>query len=145
MELKVVRFETSPDETFGRFLIDDKLKCLTLEDTYRKIKIKGETRIQAGRYKVELYHSPSFSPKYGHKMLHVMNVPNFEGILIHCGNTNIDTHGCLLVGKKIGVLNHKRAVLDSKNAYKEIYPIISEAILRGEEVFITYIDQPSAI
>lgn len=145
MELKVERFETSPDETFGRFYIDGILKCLTLEDTFRKVKIKGETRIQASRYKIELYNSPSFSHKYGHKMLHIMNVPEFEGVLIHCGNTNIDTKGCLLVGKKIGVLNNKRAVLDSKVAYNAIYPIISEAILKGQEVYITYIDQPSTV
>ena len=140
MKIKIERFETSPEETFGRMFINGEQKCLTLEDTYRQVKIKGETRIPAGTYKVELVWSPSHSPKYGHKMLHVMNVPNFEGILIHCGNTNVDTMGCLLVGKKIGVLNYKRAVLDSKIAYNEIYPIISEAILKGEEVKITYID-----
>lgn len=140
MKLTVERFEHSPEETFGRLLIDGEFKCFTLEDQYRKVKVKGDTRIPAGTYKVDLVDSPNFTPRYGHKMLWVKDVPGFTGILIHCGNTDADTAGCLLVGKKIGALNYKRAVLDSKIAYKEIYPIIAGAIARGEEVTITYID-----
>jgi hypothetical protein len=144
MKITVERFESTPDETFGRLLIDGKKICLTLEDEYRAIKVKGETRIPAGTYKIGLVNSPKFTPKYGHEMLWVKNVPNFEGILIHCGNTDEDTAGCLLVGENVGVINTKsgpkRGVIRSREAYNKIYPIISSAIKRGEDVEITYID-----
>ncbi len=140
MDIKVYRFDSGSDDTIGRLYIDGVFKCYTLEDQFREVKVKGDTRIAAGTYPVELVHSPRFTPIYGHKMLHVMNVPKFEGILIHPGNTEADTEGCLLVGKRIGSLNSKRAVLDSKNAYREIYPLIAEAIQAGDKVFINYMD-----
>lgn len=144
MKIRVERFEHSPEETFGRLFIDDQQYCLTLEDQHRDVKVKGDTRIPAGTYKVGLVNSPSFSPKYGHEMLWIKDVPNFTGILIHCGNTEDDTAGCLLVGEKVGVIptktGPKRGVIRSREAYNKIYPIIAGAIKNGEEVTITYID-----
>jgi hypothetical protein len=75
-------------------------------------------------------------------MLHVLDVPNFEYILIHCGNTDEHTAGCLLVGdsqennkiKKDGFIGR------STQAYKRIYPEIAKAIKIGQEVTITYKD-----
>ncbi len=140
MEIIVERFNSGSDDTLGRFYINGKLKCFTIEDEERAIKVKGETRIPAGIYKVGKRYSPKFSPAFGHEMLWVKDVPGFEYILIHTGNTEKDTDGCLIVGKRIGSLNNKRAVLDSKQAYKEIYPLISEAIDRNEEVIIKYMN-----
>lgn len=140
MEIRVDRFDHGAEETFGRLYINDEYYCFTLEDQHRDVKVKGDTRIPAGTYKVALVNSPSFSPRYGHKMLWVKDVPNFTGILIHCGNTDADTAGCLLVGMRIGKINYKRAVLDSKVAYNKIYPIIARAIKIGEDVKITYRD-----
>jgi hypothetical protein len=144
MKITVERFESTPEETFGRLLIDEKMMCLTLEDQFREVKVPGDTRIPAGTYKIGLVNSPKFTPKYGHEMLWIKNVPNFEGILIHCGNTELDTAGCLLVGEKIGVLNTphglRRGIIRSREAYNKIYPIISGAIKKGEQVEITYID-----
>ena len=140
MKLKVERFIKNSNETIGKFYIDGVLKCFTLEDEIRKVKVKGETAIPTGTYTVGLRHSPRFSPKYDHEMLWVQNVPNFEFILIHCGNTDSDTEGCLLVGKKIGVMNGKNAVLESKKAYNEIYPIIERAIKSGVKVTIEYVE-----
>lgn len=140
MKLRVDRFDHGSEETIGRLYINDVFQCFTLEDQYRSVKVKGDTRIPAGTYKVVLVNSPKFTPRYGHEMLWVKDVPGFTGILIHCGNTDKDTAGCLLVGTRIGNIEGKRAVLDSKIAYKKIYPIIAGAIERGEEVTITYED-----
>lgn len=137
MIIEVFRFDSGSDDTLGKMYIDGVFHCYTLEDEYREVKVKGETRIPAGTYKVGLVNSP----KFGHDMLLIENVPNFSGILIHPGNTEDQTSGCLLVGKRIGSLNHKRAVLDSKMAYKEIYPIIAGAIKEGQEVTIRYMDR----
>ena len=75
-------------------------------------------------------------------MLHVTGVPNFEWILIHCGNTDEHTAGCLLVGdsQENNVIIKNGFIGKSSNAYKRIYPDIAEAIENGEEVLIQYID-----
>lgn len=140
MKIIVERFNSGSDDTLGRIYINGKLVGYTIEDEFREVKVKGETRIPAGTYKVGKRYSPKFTPRFGHDMLWIKDVPGFEYILIHTGNTEKDTDGCLIVGKKIGKLDGKRAVLDSKIAYKEIYPVISDAIDRGEDVTIHYMD-----
>lgn len=140
MEILVERFNSGSDDTLGRVFIGGRLICFSIEDEHRDIKVKGETRIPSGTYKVGKVWSPNFSPKFNHEMLWVKDVPGFTGILIHTGNTEKDTMGCLIVGKRIGSLDGKRAVLDSKVAYKEFYPLVSDAIDRGEEVTIKYMD-----
>jgi hypothetical protein len=138
MKLLVERFDSGSNDTLGRLYIDGKFYCYTLEDEKRDVKVMHETRIPEGTYKVGLVNAPSHTPRYGHEMLWIKDVPKFTGILIHMGNTENHTSGCLLVGMRIGTLNNKRAVLDSKTAYNKIYPVISEAIKRGEDVEIKY-------
>ena len=109
MQLEVVRFSSERDSTNG-LLFDITGECrnflsYTLEDEYRKEKVMHETRIPAGTYKVTLrtvggFHA-KYTERYGemHKgMLWVCDVPGFEYILIHTGNTDEHTSGCLLVG-----------------------------------------------
>ena len=124
--------------TIGELYINSKQQCYTLEDTIRDVKIKGVTAIPEGTYKVGLRYSPHFSPLYGHDMLWIKDVPGYEFILIHKGNTDSDTEGCLLVGDSKGMLKGKKAVLNSKSAYDRIYPIILKAISNKEEVTIVY-------
>jgi len=111
---------------------------------YREQKIKGETRIPNGTYKVELrevggFHN-KYLAKYGdtfHKgMLWVKDVPNFEYILIHVGNTDDNTEGCLLVGSTAD--KDKSFIGASGNAYKDFYPKVVAAFENNEEVTITY-------
>jgi hypothetical protein len=143
MQLRVDRYQHNEQETFGRFYIDDVYQCYTLEDQHRDVKVKGDTRIPAGTYEVVLRREGGFHLNYSkrfadiHKgMLHVTNVPNFQFILIHVGNTELDTHGCLLVGlTKTG-----KAIGQSVAAYKKIYPPIAKVLLAGERVLITYND-----
>ena len=102
MELEVLRFSSQEDSTSGLlFEIGDlgrKFLCYTLEDERRALKVKGETRVPAGTYKIKLrkeggFHS-RYSKKYGsmHKgMLWLQDVPGFEWILIHTGNTDEHT------------------------------------------------------
>jgi hypothetical protein len=136
MKILVERFDSGSNDTLGRLYVDGKMICFTLEDEFRKVKVKGDTRIPSGTYKVCFYDSPSHGPR----SLMIKDVPGFSYILIHTGNTEDDTAGCLIVGKRIGTLNHKRAVLDSKTAYNEIYPIIAGALDRNEDVEIKYMD-----
>ena len=153
MKLEVLRFSSQKDSTNG-ILFDitggeRKFLCYTLEDEHREEKVSGETRVPAGTYdlvlrKVGGFHS-RYSKKYGsmHKgMLWVWDVPNFEYILIHTGNTDEHTAGCLLVGdsQQANFGSSNGMVGSSVNAYKRIYPPIAEAIERNEKVTITYTD-----
>lgn len=152
MKLEVLRFSSGKDSTSGAlFDVSNGRKFLayTLEDEHRVNKKYGETRIPAGVYKIQLRTTGGFHQKYSarfhdiHKgMLHITDVPNFEYILIHCGNTDEHTAGCLLVGdtQNNNMVEEDGFIGRSKTAYKRIYPKIAEAVEKGEEVTITYID-----
>ena len=94
MKIEVKRLHRTQNSTIGELTIDGKFECYTLEDTERDVKIKGETAIPKGTYKVIINQSNRFK-----KLLPLLiNVPNFEGVRIHPGNSNHDTEGCILVG-----------------------------------------------
>jgi len=152
MKLKVIRFSSQSDSTSGLlFDVTDgtKFLCYTLEDERREEKIMAETRIPAGVYSILLRKEGGFhgryTKKYGdmHKgMLHVQDVPNFKWILIHTGNTDEHTAGCLILGdsQENNVLMKDGFIGGSVQAYKRVYPPIAEALENGEEVTIEYID-----
>jgi len=152
MKLKVIRFSSQSDSTSGLlFDVTDgtKFLCYTLEDERREEKVAAETRIPAGVYSVLLrkeggFHS-RYTKKYGdmHKgMLHVQDVPNFKWILIHTGNTDEHTAGCLILGdsQENNILVEDGFIGRSTQAYKRVYPPIAKALENNEEVTIEYID-----
>jgi hypothetical protein len=91
----VKRTKSTSDVTIGKMYINGAYVCDTLEDPVRNAKIKGKTAIPTGNYKVTWHDSPKFK----RKLPWLRNVPNYEYILIHSGNTTADTEGCILVGK----------------------------------------------
>lgn len=135
--VRVERYIDDGIRTIGKMFIDDKFACYTLEDTFRKEKIKHQTRIPSGVYKLALRYSPKFSPKYKHDLIWLKDVPNFEWILIHVGNTEKDTSGCILVGTET---IKDRALRNSKVAYSKIYPLIASKIKSGADVRIEIVD-----
>lgn len=152
MDLQVLRFSSQNDSTNG-LLFDitegRKFLCYTLEDEHREEKVMGETRVPAGTYRITLRTTGGFHgrylKKYGsfHKgMLWVRDVPGFEYILIHTGNTDEHTAGCLIVGdsQQTNFGDSDGFIGSSTAAYKRIYPAIAEALENGEEVTITYLD-----
>ena len=153
MKLKVLRFSSQEDSTSGLLFLEGfkglEFLCYTLEDERRALKVKGETRVPEGTYKLVLRSEGGFHQRYKNKyggfhkgMLHVTNVPNFEYILIHTGNTDEHTAGCLLVGdsQENNIIIKDGFVGKSNNAYKRIYKTISRAILDNKNVTIEYID-----
>lgn len=151
MRLTVDRKWPRETYTIGKLYVNGELFCNTLEDRDRgllqsdppaSIKIRkkyGETAIPKGTYRVAMN---TVSPKYAAvdwyknlcagKMPRIVNVPCFEGILIHPGNTALDTYGCILVGKnsKVGQLT------ESKATFKELYKRMKAASDRGETITI---------
>lgn len=150
MELLLQRNSHDDNSSLGSLSIDGRPECYVVEDEPRLKKVKGETRIPAGRYEIKLKPASRFdarmTAKYGatwHRgMLWLQNVPGFEFILIHTGNTEKDTEGCLIVGRN-KVPNGKGggSVSGSAIAYEALYPKVRDAILRGEKVFITVRDE----
>ena len=151
MKLLVLRFSSQKDSTNGiLFQVTDvgkRFLCYTLEDEHRVLKVRGETRVPDGIYNIELRKEGGFHNRYTKKffdihrgMLHVVDVPNFEYILIHTGNTDEHTAGCLLVGdsQENNEIIENGFIGKSTNAYKRIYPSIAKAIEKGEEVTIQY-------
>ena len=155
--LEVLRFSSAADSTLGALFINDntgrEFLAFTLEDEHRDVKVKGETRIPEGTYDIKLRTEGGFHGRYltkfggdFHKgMLHVQEVPNFEYILIHTGNTDENTMGCLLVADSSQQNITKDGFVGaSVDAYKRIYPDLAQWIIDGNKLSITYIDYDNA-
>lgn len=148
MELELIRIAKRDTYTIGHLYVDGVRFCDTLEDTDRGLdqkmslavlkarKRKGITAIPTGRYRVTLgVKSPKYSkrPQYDFCEGYVprlINVPAYDGILIHIGNYPQDTEGCILVGRntKVG------AVLQSTETFKKLYATLKKST---ENIYIT--------
>jgi hypothetical protein len=149
MELLLKRISGNTIVTFGQLYVfpqgtageDGEKICYTLEDTVRLKrlengtiegkKVKAQTAIPAGRYEVVL----SYSNRFKKVLPLLLNVPQFEGIRIHTGNTIDDTEGCILVGLNAA----KVTITDSKKALSKLMAILNKAT-KKEKVFITIQD-----
>jgi hypothetical protein len=143
MELQALRYNSKNSYTDGLLFIDSDFECFTIEDEARTVKVMGKTRIPDGRYKIEFRNVGGFDKRYKAKfgdfhkgMLWVKDVPNFQFILIHIGNDDDDTAGCLLTGQTANA--YKGFIGGSTTAYKKMYAKVSHALLRGDEVWIDY-------
>ena len=150
MELLLERKWCKHDYTIGRLYINKEFFCNTLEDTVRDInkngtfdcgefKISGHTAIPYGEYEVTLdIVSPKFSkyPFYKEvcngKLPRLLNVPNFDGVLIHCGSTADNSAGCILVGNN----TIKGGLTDSKKVFKNLYSILNKANNNRDKIII---------
>lgn len=133
MELKLKRKALEPEYTIGDLFINGEFFCNTLEDTYRDLskekKIPGKTAIPYGRYEVIL----NYSPRFKKELPRLLNVPFFDGILIHGGNTPEDTEGCILVGENA----IKGKVINSTSYKKKLIDLFIDARKKGEKSYIT--------
>lgn len=136
MKLKVERKFLKPEYTIGRLEVDGKYFCDTLEDRVRDLsrekKIPGETAIPAGIYDVVV----NISPRFKRKLPRLLNVPGFEGILIHRGNTPEDTAGCILVGEN----KAKGRVINSTPYELRLTEMIERAQSAGESITIEIVE-----
>lgn len=152
MNILVTRIAKKSNYTIGKLYIDDKYYCDTIEDKDRnlnnamsskeikKTKVNNKTAIPTGTYDVTL---KTKSPKYSKSqtfvkycnayMPRILNVPGFDGILLHTGNTAEDSSGCIILGynKQIG------KVVNSMDAFKKVYPILKKASDEGQRISIT--------
>jgi len=129
MHLHLQRISTSSESTLGVLSVDGVFECYTLEDTRRPDKVSGETRIPSGHYDIELRVEGGLTKKYQKKyptfhkgMLWLKEVPHFEYVYLHIGNTRAHTAGCILVGDAINNNREKNGFLSSSAvAYERLY------------------------
>lgn len=152
MKLEIERRYKKETYTIGRLYVDGVFFCNTLEDKCRGLKqtdslyfikerkVYGETAIPTGTYTIAMnVTSPKYSASAWYwqlckgKVPRLMNVPGWEGVLIHTGNNALQTYGCILVGKntKVGQLT------ESKATFKALYKEMKKAYDEGEEITIT--------
>lgn len=150
MKLQLKRIALRPTYTIGRLFIDGERFCDTIEDKVRDTnkdgdlldegegKVYSETAIPYGTYDVTLaVQSPKYSQRKAYDFCkgylpRLLNVPHFEGILIHIGNTAKDSAGCILVGenKVVGGL------VNSTATFKRLYDRLRAAADNGESIEI---------
>ncbi len=127
MKLTLIRKELKESCTIGELYINNCFECYTLEDKVREgVKIPGRTAIPYGTYPIIINDSVRFK----RKMPLLLNVPDFEGVRIHYGNTEADTEGCILVGK----VKDKEAIYSSRIAFSNIFDKLDNAIKAGDKI-----------
>lgn len=142
MKLTLNRTTRSDTATIGNLFVDDVFECHTLEDTIRELgpngegKVWGATAIPAGTYSVIVNGSARFK----RLMPRLLDVPFFDGILIHTGNTPENTHGCILVGDRI---TGPASLALSTPAFNRLFPKIVSALQAGDTVTITISNPPA--
>ena len=140
MEIKLIRKYYQAKYTIGRLYVNnrffsDSLEPPSLHLTERSAlgtiliaKYKGYRAIPTGRYRILITRSRRF----GRWLPLLMNVKGFEGIRIHPGNKPEDTRGCILLGFN----RRKGYVLDSTRCVLTLVKMMTEAIAKGEKVFV---------
>jgi hypothetical protein len=149
MNLRLERFISDDDTTISSIAVDTHWNCFGCEDEFRAVKVAKETRIPAGTYRIKLraeggFHErylAKFGPQFHKGMLWLQDVPNFQWVLIHIGNTDEDTEGCILVGATANTVPGSLSIGNSLTAYQKLYPVVRDALLRGEAVQITVVDK----
>ncbi|MFP5146361.1 DUF5675 family protein [Bacteroides uniformis] len=133
MKLTLNRKFKGPTYTIGTLSIDGNFFCNTIEDTIRELpvvcpntpkgrpctckgKIYAKTAIPSGTYKVTL----QYSSKYKKRMPYLHDVPHFLGIMIHSGNTEVDSAGCIIVGRN----TVRGKVLESRATFQRLYTLL---------------------
>jgi len=156
--IKVYRNIFHKDWTISNLLINNELDGYIVEDEIREKKIDGETAIDYGTYNLGTRYSPKFSKYFlysesknilidarhkskhpeltdlkEHELIWILNVPKFEYILMHWGNTDKNSRGCLLVGQAIGIIKGRQGVVSSRAYYKKFYPKVFPLIKAGRQ------------
>jgi len=152
MKLDVVRTQFGADATNSLLFIDGEFECYGLEDEIRDVKVYAESAIPLGEYEIKFrtvggFHTRTkarYDSKYGEGwhlgMLELQDVPNFEFILVHSGNTDESTMGCYLVGNTQQDLDVSKDgfIGSSRVAYEKMYPKVRDALVAGKKVTIKY-------
>lgn len=142
IELKLQRLTGfGQPRTFGEMLDADGVRLVhTLEDEVREVagepvskwKVKAQTAIPAGRYRV----IREDSNRFGKGTLTLLDVEGFIAIRMHGGNTESDTEGCPLLGMN----KSASGISNCAPAVQKIKDIVAAADKANEEVWLTIVN-----
>lgn len=134
LKIEIRREIYTGKSTIGRLFLNGEFECYTLEDCARgeATKVPGATSIPAGTYRLAI----TFSNRFQRQLPQLLQVPGFEGIRIHPGNTDADTEGCILVGQT----QAENFVGKSRLAFNQLFAKLQAAAKAGAEVRVTVAD-----
>ena len=142
--LTLERYKENRDSTLGQLSLNGVFQCFTLEDERREVKVKHETRIDAGTYPVVLREIlTGLTKKYRKRFewfkwhIEIKDLPRHEDVYIHIGNTAEDSSGCVLVGAR----TYTNALGHSVRAYKELYKKVVDLLDAGHTMEIQIINK----
>ena len=128
MKTKIIRVAQGRESTLSHLYIDGIFQCFLLEDKIRAVKIMKQTAIPEGIFRLQLNTwggmNKTYFPKYApiHKgMIEIADLPTFSAVYIHVGNTIVETAGCPLVGLSYIKKDDEYQVLQSADAYRQVY------------------------
>ena len=151
MELTLKRRFKGLNYTIGSLYIEGKYFCDTIEDIDRyldssmtledikRIKVYGNTAIPYGTYKIDMdtispkFKDRSWAKPYNGKIPRLIKVKGFDGVLIHVGNTEQDSLGCILVGEN----KVKGKVINSTITFNNLMNVLLESHIAGEKIYLT--------
>jgi hypothetical protein len=142
--IEINRIKKNDECCIGTISVDGEFAGFTLEDPERDEKIAGITAIPTGIYNLELREEGGMLRRYQNKfgeivhpgMLWLRDVPDFDWVYLHIGNTAKDSEGCILVGSVYDI-RQPDVIGASTVAYKNIHGMIMGAINRGEDVHVS--------
>lgn len=142
MELILERKIHNPNSTEGNLYVDGKWFCHTIEDTVRakpgewkkELKIYAKTAIPYGNYPVLV----TWSNRFKRMLPGIFGVPDFEGIRIHNGTTELSSAGCIIVSYKAD--NDNDRLINDKEAMNDLCDLIEEA-QKTQKVTIKIVDK----
>ena len=139
MNLTLIRQKFEKECTHGVLLVDGARYCDTLEphaiDWEKEKKVDGKTAIPEGTYRIVM----GWSSRYRRLMPFLENVPHFSAVMVHTGNTNSDTRGCILVG----VYSRRNFIAHSRDTFEPLRDAIAHAYAKHEDIFIEIVPFPS--
>lgn len=133
LRLTLIRKEFTEEATLGELYVDDDFACFTLEDAVRadpkpetpqnEAKVPGETAIPEGEYQVLI----TVSPRFKRLLPLLIDVPGYDGVRLHPGNTTEDTIGCILVGDQIDHSTPIPTIRKSRIAFERLFREMQQA------------------
>lgn len=143
LQVLLTRNWRKADYTIGKLYVNGQQLCNSLEPPDRhlfqgqpiaeiaRLKVKKQTAIPTGTYRLQIV----FSPKFNRELIEIMDVPGFSSIRIHAGNRVADTEACVLPGINSAV----GMVTESRKYETQLTGMVKETIAKGEQAFITII------
>lgn len=144
----VLRYLDDGTTTLGLLYLGNRFFCYTLEDSHRDLKIPGQTRIPEGRYPLSFNGNlTELTQRYRNRFpwfefhIEIKNIPNFDLVYLHIGNSHQDTRGCILLADGVNAGSSEKMVSQSQRAYERFYRSIYPRLTSQSSLEITVLNE----